>query len=110
MYIIRDREAGNIIETVNTLKEAEEIIKKYEEQDKKDDTYEEDFYEAVKADLSLIRQARHFSQSKLSELSGVNLRTLQDYEQGQKSLNGARAETVLKIAQALNCTVEDLLK
>ena len=60
--------------------------------------------------LKRLRVDAGISQSQLSELSGVNLRTLQDYEQGQKSINGARAETVYRIAQALNCKVEDLLE
>lgn len=61
------------------------------------------------SNLKLIRESKGLSQSKLSELAGVNRRTLQDYEQGQKDINGARAITVYNIAQALECTVEDLL-
>lgn len=61
------------------------------------------------SNLKLIRKERGLSQSKLSEISGVNLRTLQDYEQGHKDINKASAITVFKIAQALGCTVEDLL-
>ena len=47
MYIIRDREAGNVIDKFNTLEEAQEELNRYEEEDKKEDTYEEDFYEIV---------------------------------------------------------------
>lgn len=61
------------------------------------------------SNLKRIRESKGLSQSKLSELAGVNRRTLQDYEQGQKDINGARAITVYNIAQALECTVEDLL-
>lgn len=60
--------------------------------------------------LSKIRSASGMSQAALSRSSGVNLRTLQDYEQGRKSINGAAAITVLRIAQALGVTVEDLLE
>lgn len=45
MYIVRDREAGNEIERFETVEEARIALEKYEEQDKADDTYEEDFYE-----------------------------------------------------------------
>lgn len=45
MYIVRDREAGNEIERFETIEEARVALRKYEEQDKTDDTYEEDFYE-----------------------------------------------------------------
>ena len=46
-YIIRDREAGNIIEECATKKEAENLLAIYEEQDKQDGIYEKDFYEIV---------------------------------------------------------------
>lgn len=44
-YIIRDREAGNIIETTNDISEAKNILKKFESEDKAEDIYEENFYE-----------------------------------------------------------------
>ena len=49
------------------------------------------------------------TQVELANLVGVSHRTLQDYEQGQKPLEGARAVTVLKMARILGCTVEDLI-
>ena len=60
--------------------------------------------------LKRIRTDRGFTQNQLAELSGVNLRVLQYYEQGYKDINKASAITVFKIAQALGCTVEDILK
>lgn len=44
-YVIRDREAGNEIERFATREEAEQQLAAYEEQDRADGTYEEDFYE-----------------------------------------------------------------
>lgn len=44
-YIIRDSEADNEIEGRNTLKEAEEILKEYEQIDKEENIYTEGFYE-----------------------------------------------------------------
>lgn len=44
-YWTRDREAGNKIECFETLEEAQNAIKAYEEQDKNDGTFEDDFYE-----------------------------------------------------------------
>lgn len=55
------------------------------------------------------RVAKGMSQKELSEASGVDVRMIQHYEQGTKSINGARAINVYWIAQALGCTVEDLL-
>lgn len=51
--------------------------------------------------LKHIRTKRGYSQSKLAELSGVNVRMIQYYEQGAKDINLAQAITVLKLAQAL---------
>ena len=45
MYVVRDREAGNVITQFETMEEAQKELEKYEEQDKKDGTYSEDFYE-----------------------------------------------------------------
>ncbi len=47
-YQIVDQEAGNLIEECETLAEAEQILASYEEQDKADGTYSEDFYQIVK--------------------------------------------------------------
>lgn len=60
--------------------------------------------------LKQYREMRKLSQRELAERSGVSLRTLQDYEQGRKPINQAAAITVLRIAQALGVTVEDLLE
>jgi hypothetical protein len=46
-YIIRDREAGNIIEEVATLQEAEAIVESYEAQDEEEGIYEDNFYEIL---------------------------------------------------------------
>lgn len=46
-FIIRDREAGNVIEEVSTFQEALEIVEIYENEDKKNGTYTLDFYEIV---------------------------------------------------------------
>ena len=55
------------------------------------------------------RTQRKLSQSQLAKASGVSLRMLQKYEQGDRDLNKAQAETVYKLAQALDCTIEELI-
>lgn len=60
--------------------------------------------------LKQHREAAGLSQSELARLSGIKLQTIQHYEQGFRDLNGARAITVYKLANALGCTVEDLLE
>lgn len=60
--------------------------------------------------LQDARKAAGLSQSKLAELSGINLRILQYYEQGKNDINKAQAITVYKLAKALNVNIEDLLE
>ena len=60
--------------------------------------------------LKRIREARGLSQAKLAEVSGVNIRMIQYYEQGVKDINAAAAKTVHKLAQALDSSVEFLLE
>lgn len=60
--------------------------------------------------LKRIREATGLSQAKLAEVSGVNKRMIQYYEQGVKDINAAAALTLYRLAQALGCTVEDLLE
>lgn len=59
--------------------------------------------------LQKRRKANGMSQSQLAELSGINFRSLQDYEQGRKTLFSARSEMVYRLSLALNCSMEDLL-
>lgn len=60
--------------------------------------------------LQNARKSAGLSQSKLAEISGVGIRMIQDYEQGHKDINGARAITVYNLAQALGVTIECLLE
>lgn len=61
------------------------------------------------SNLKRIRESNNLSQSALAELSGVNVRTLQDYEQGQRDINKAQAINLYKIANSLKCSIEELL-
>lgn len=61
------------------------------------------------SNLKRIREEKNLTQLQLSEISGVNLRTLQYYEQGYKDINKAQGITLHNIAQALKCNIEDLL-
>ena len=58
--------------------------------------------------LQQLRQDAGLSQSGLARLSGVPVRTIQQYEQGQKDISKAAFETVLRLSRALNCTPEKL--
>lgn len=63
--------------------------------------------------MSKLKEAREragLTQKKLSERSGVNLRTIQDYEQERKSINKAQGLSLYRLADALNVTIEELLE
>ena len=59
--------------------------------------------------LKHYRKKAGMTQADLAETVGISLRTLQDYEQDRKPLERAAAITVLTMARALRCTVEDLI-
>lgn len=59
--------------------------------------------------LQKMRKDKGLSQAQLAEMTGLNLRTIQHYEQGTKDFNGARLSTILKICKALNCKMSDIL-
>ena len=60
--------------------------------------------------LKTLRQERKLTQEEFALLSGVNVRSIRSYEQGQNDLSKAQGDTLLMLAKALNCTIVDLLK
>ena len=60
--------------------------------------------------LKRIRTAYGFTQAELAERSGVSLRSIQMYEQRNKNINKASADSMYSLAKALGCTMEDLIE
>lgn len=60
--------------------------------------------------LKLKRENLNMSQADLAEKSSVSKRTIQSYEQCEKDINKASVEIVSKLANALNCSIGDLLE
>ena len=60
--------------------------------------------------LKRIRTAYGCTQAELAERSSVSLRSIQMYEQRNKDINKASAETVYRLAKVLGCSVEDLIE
>ena len=60
--------------------------------------------------LHRLRKAAGLTQKQLSELSGVNLRTLQQYEIGAKDINMASGKAINALALALNCNFYDIME
>ena len=69
-------------------------------------------YKAAKPEtnLKLQRQKAGLSQCDLADLSGIPVRTIQQYEQRQKSINKAQAEYLVVLAKVLCCEVGDLME
>lgn len=59
--------------------------------------------------LQLQRKLYGCSQRELAEKTGVNLRTLQQYELGTKDIRKASVSTVLALANELGCSVDDIM-
>lgn len=60
--------------------------------------------------LKRIRSSYGCTQAELAKRSGVSLRSIQMYEQRNKDINKARAESLYRISKVLGCTIEDLLE
>lgn len=60
--------------------------------------------------LKLLRKKRQLTQEQLALLSGVNIRSIRSYEQGENELIKAQGEILQMLANALDCTIEDLLR
>ena len=64
---------------------------------------------SISTRLQMQRKKCGYSQRELAERSGVNVRTLQQYEMRAKGINKAAVSTLMSLARALSCKVEDLL-
>lgn len=60
--------------------------------------------------LQTIRKNGGLSQKQLADKSGVSLRSIQQYEQRAKDINKAAVDSLLSLAKALGCRVEDLIE
>lgn len=59
--------------------------------------------------LKYMRQQAGLTQKDLAERAHVNIRQIQHYEQGSHDINGASVVTVLCLAEALGCSVYDII-
>lgn len=59
-----------------------------------------------------LRQARlkkGYSIGELAEVSGVNQRMIGKYENGEKDIDSARLETLVKLSLALECRISSII-
>ena len=66
--------------------------------------------ERMPRSIKRIRSAYGCSQSRLAEMSGVGIRSIQLYEQRKKDINKAEVRSVLRLARALGCEMEDIME
>lgn len=59
--------------------------------------------------LQAARKAAGMSQSQLASAAGVSVRLLQDYERGGRDINGAKLITLLRLCNAMGCSLGDIL-
>lgn len=100
---------------INDSLPIEEVLRLYPtlheaDQTKFFDVADDYFKKSEVTNLKKIRNARNLSQRRLSELSGVELRSVQMYEQRRNDINKAQAGTLHRLARVLGCDVEDLLE
>lgn len=71
-----------------------------------------ELYKAKKPEtnLKILRKKAGISQKQLADLSGISVRTIQQYEQRQKNINKARAEYLIELAKTLCCAVDELIE
>lgn len=65
---------------------------------------------ASKSRVQELRKLAGMTQKQLSNESGVNLRTLQQYENMSKDITKASGIILASLAKALRCSIEDLLE
>ena len=59
--------------------------------------------------LKRFRKLCGLTQKQLAEETGIPIRTIQQYEQGQKRIDGARTEYTIALSKVLYCSPEELL-
>lgn len=64
----------------------------------------------TRSKLQIIRKLSGFTQKELSEKSGVNIRTIQQYENKSKDIAKASGKNLLSLAKTLDCTIEELIQ
>lgn len=60
--------------------------------------------------LKRLRCYANLSQRQLADMSGVPLRTIQQYEQRAKDINKANVDYMIRLSRALNCEISMLLE
>lgn len=120
-FCVRDRETGTVIDGFTTAYAAEQEIKKFKREDKKEGHYIENYYEIgilsdcmggymtyTESPIKTARQRAGMTQRQLAQATGSSIRTIQDWENRRRI---PRDVYVLRdMARALGCAIEDLIE
>lgn len=71
--------------------------------------YEDPKLAKINSKLKKARIAAGITQIELSELSGVNIKSITSYEQNPEKLSRASLDTVWVLADSLGCEIEDII-
>lgn len=64
----------------------------------------------TKTKFKIAREKSPFTQTSLAEKINVPLRTICAFEQSTRKIDNANISLILKLANALNCGLEDILE
>lgn len=65
---------------------------------------------SYKSKLKRLRVSSGMTQDDLSQLSGINIKSISAYEQDPIKINKASVDTLYILAESLNCNIEDLIE
>lgn len=60
--------------------------------------------------LKEVRKARKITQEELANMIGISRTTIQSYEQGWRSVDGASLRTLVDICKVLKCNISDIIE
>lgn len=63
-----------------------------------------------KSKLKRMRVSSGMTQGELSELSGINIKSIASYEQNPEKINKASVESVYNLADCLGCSIDDIIE
>lgn len=104
IYVVRDREAGNVIDYFPSMVAAEAALLEYEEADKAEGSFETGFYEVAVIEINDVKGLRMLAgltQEALSKKYGIPKRTIEEWE-GERRKAPAYVIELLK-----RCVFED---
>ena len=106
---------GHSFHSIQKIYPASELLERYHPLHEADEMKTVDIIDRrfqKQASVNRLQEYRRllgFSQSELAKRSGVNVRSIQQYEIGAKDIKKASVTTVIALSKALNCDTESLL-